>query len=194
MTPAESLRLLGLPTAITARWAAQLGEPQRHYHDLTHIEQLLAALPDAAATRELVAAIWLHDIVYDPRAGDNEERSADQARMDLADSGIDADAVTALILGTKRHDGDGAAQRLLNDLDLSILAAPATAYDRYAAAIRAEYAHVPDAAYRTGRAAVLRGFLAQPALYADAPFTALEPQARANLAREIAGLETGTPG
>lgn len=28
---------------------------------------MLADLPDGVATRELVAAIWLHDIVYDPR-------------------------------------------------------------------------------------------------------------------------------
>ena len=194
MTRDGSLRLLALPAAITDRWAVQLAEPQRRYHDLSHIEQLLAALPDDRASPELVAAIWLHDIVYDPRAGDNEERSAAQARVDLAGSGIDAERVAALILGTKRHDGEDAEQRLLNDLDLSILAAPAAAYDRYAGAIRAEYAHVPEPAYRTGRAAVLRGFLAQPAIFAAPLFTGREAQARANLRREIASLETAEAG
>lgn len=48
---------------------------------------------------------------------------------------------------------------------------------------------MPEAAFRSGRAAVLRKFLARPRLFQTDPFLALEDQARSNLAREIANLE-----
>lgn len=192
MSPESSLAMLGLPAAITARWEEQLAEPQRFYHDRSHIAAMLAAVPKAMATRELVAAIWLHDVIYDPRASDNEERSAEQARVDLAGSAIDVEQVTTLILGTKHHQAETPEQQRLNDLDLGVLGASPPAYARYAEAIRREYAHVPDDAYRAGRVRVLRSFLDLPAIFGGADFRHLEAPARANLAGEIARLESET--
>lgn len=189
MTPDASLALLGLPSAVTDGWHAALAEPHRHYHGVAHITALLAALPDQDASREIVAAIWLHDVVYDARAGDNEERSADQARDDLTGSDVDVERVVALILSTKRHDGITPEQRLMGDLDLGILGSDPAGYADYAAAIRREYAHVPDPAYRAGRAGVLRRFLMRPAIYHGADMVGCEVRARANLAAEIAALE-----
>lgn len=189
LAPEASLALLELPSATTERWREQLAEPHRHYHDERHIAAMLRAIPEGRATRELIAAIWLHDIVYDPRAADNEERSADQARRDLAGNGIDSDAVVALILATKHHRAETEDQRLLNDLDLGILGAPPSEYARYAEAIGREYAHVPAEAYRAGRARVLRGLLDVPAIFHGREFKPLEAQARTNLAAEIAELE-----
>ena len=189
LTPAESLALLALPAALTDGWRAQLAEPHRRYHDERHIAAMLGELAAGQASRELIAAIWLHDVIYDPRAADNEERSAEQARRDLAGSGVDAERVAALILATKHHHAATEEERLLVDLDLGVLGAPPGAYARYAVEIRAEYAHVPDEAYRAGRAQVLRRFLDRPAIYATAGFAILEERARANLAGEIAGLQ-----
>lgn len=189
LSPEASLALLALPAAVTNRWHEQLAEPHRHYHDRRHIAAMLAGLSPEHASRELVAAIWLHDIVYDPRAGDNEERSAEQARGDLAGSGIDVDRVAALIGGTKHHRAATGEQQLLNDLDLGILGAPPADYARYAADIRREYAHVPEDIYRPARARVLRGFLDLPAIYGGAAGRHLGAAARANLAGEIARLE-----
>ncbi|MGW5671933.1 HD domain-containing protein, partial [Micromonospora sp. NPDC003776] len=99
--------------------------------------------------------------------------------------------VRRLVLLTAGHavppeDPDGA---LLCDADLAILAAPPAAYDRYAAAVRREYAHVPDPAFRAGRAQVLTALLALPALYRlPEPHARWESAARANLARELATL------
>lgn len=189
LTPAESLTLLALPAALTDGWRAQLAEPHRRYHDERHIAAMLSHIPAGQASRELIAAIWLHDVIYDPHAADNEERSAEQARRDLAGSGIDAEAVAALILATKHHRAATGEERLLVDLDLGVLGVPPDAYERYAADIRAEYAHVPEEAYRMGRAQVLRRFLDRPAIYATAGFARLEERARANLSGEIADLE-----
>jgi predicted metal-dependent HD superfamily phosphohydrolase len=188
MTPEASLRLLDLPDAIPRRWIGQLNEPQRHYHTLTHIAAMLGHVPWGEASRELIAAIWLHDIVYDPRAADNEERSAMQALADLGGSGIDATLVADLVRGTRHHEAGSGLQNLLNDLDLTILGTPAPVYADYARRIRLEYAFVWEDVYRPNRARLLRKFDARQ-IYRTEPFGGLEAQAHRNLAWEILELE-----
>ena len=65
--------------------------PDRHYHDLRHIEALLGladAYADAIVDRDAVeAAIWFHDAIYDTRRNDNEARSAELAIARLVDAG-----------------------------------------------------------------------------------------------------------
>ena len=77
----------------------------------------------------------------------------------------------------------------LLDADLWIFASHPTRYAEYAAAVRVEYAHVPDEAFARGRAAILETYLARPHLYATQAARDLwEQRARANVAREIAEL------
>jgi len=168
--------------------------PGRHYHDIRHIEDCLAKLDRVSglSTRDreiLNQAIWWHDVVYDPTRTDNEEQSAELAEQNVAPDL--RDQVARLIRLTRTHhvapsDRLGA---ILISIDLSILGADTLVYDAYAAAIRREYGHVPDAAYRQGRAAVLERFAARSVIYPDAGFAAeLDRQARANIARELAAL------
>jgi len=78
---------------------------------------------------------------------------------------------------------------LLCDADLAVLARSTDGYDRYAAAIREEYAHVPEEAFRAGRAAVLRHLLDLPAVYRLPRLRdRWEEPARANLRRELDAL------
>jgi predicted metal-dependent HD superfamily phosphohydrolase len=85
-------------------------------------------------------------------------------------------------------DGDP-DEAVLSDADLAILAAPEPRYARYTAAVRAEYAHVPDDAFRAGRSAVLAGLVAADRLYRTAQgHRRWEAAARANVAAELAGL------
>jgi predicted metal-dependent HD superfamily phosphohydrolase len=48
--------------------------PDRHYHDLHHIETLLALAEELASkitdNEAIEAAIWFHDAVYDTRKAD----------------------------------------------------------------------------------------------------------------------------
>ena len=88
--------------------------------------------------------------------------------------------------------GDTAATRdaaFFLDMDLSILGAPAGAFDSYEAAVRREYAWVDGKAWRSGRSAVLRKFLARPQIFhTEALRQRFEAQARKNIARSIAAL------
>lgn len=184
---------------MTPALEAAYAEPNRRYHNRRHIEDCLAVLggwPDLDATerRLLTWAIWWHDAVYDPRAGDNEARSAEWALRDLPALGAtvaEAQEVARLILLTAGHavpDGDRLGAILVS-IDLSILGAEPDAYDAYARNVRAEYAHVPEPAWRQGRGAVLKRFLDASVIFPD-PLVrrAREAQARANLARELAAL------
>lgn len=175
--------------ALRGRYA----EPHRRYHTVEHLTEVLAAfeeLRDLAADPDAVeAAVWYHDAVYDATApaGESERRSAE-----LAEAEGCSDEVVRLILLTAGHavepgDANGA---VLADADLAILGSTPERYGRYAADVRAEYAHVPDDAWRAGRSAVLRGFLDRPRLFVtDRAHAAWDAAARRNLAEELASLE-----
>ena len=174
---------------------AAYAAPNRHYHNLKHIEDclgLLAGIDDLSATDRdiLTEAIWWHDVVYDPTRSDNEELSARLAEQHVA-ADIRQD-VGRLIRLTKTHlvePGDRLGAILIS-IDLSILGAEPSRYDAYAAAIRKEFAHVPDGDYRAGRSGVLRRFAMQPAIFPDAAFARkYDRQARDNLARELTSLQ-----
>src|SRR5262249_44336165 len=149
---------------VFADLARRYGEPHRAYHNLAHLRQVLDHVQQQSGTLREPAAVelaaWFHDVVYDPRANDNEEQSAARAANVLANLGMDAELirrVSELILLTKTHaapPGDTDALVLL-DADLAILGAPPDEYERYAGGIRQEYAHVSDEDFRQGRIAVL---------------------------------------
>lgn len=174
-------------------------EDHRAYHGWIHIGAMLTDLdsvrfqPDFSALDldEVELAIFFHDVIYDPRASDNEARSAAVFREAASAMPPDRiDRVTELILATARHEASvDPPTRLLLDLDLAILGATPNEYRRYDGAIRAEYEHVPQSQWRTGRSAVLEKFLARPVIYQTAYFhDRLENTARQNLTRELDAL------
>jgi predicted metal-dependent HD superfamily phosphohydrolase len=179
--------------ALVAAWS----EPRRRYHTLQHlracIAQLEPALDLAEHPGEVELALWFHDAVYDPGRHDNEQRSADWLVQAAQAAGVTAAALArlhALVMAT-RHAALPAAhdERLLVDVDLSILGAPRARFDDYEQQVRAEYGWVPEPVFRARRRQVLQEFLARPRIYATARFhEALEAQARENLARSIAAL------
>jgi predicted metal-dependent HD superfamily phosphohydrolase len=183
---------------LVARWS----EPHRRYHDPGHLARVLDGVDELAAEAgdaDVVRyAAWFHDAVYGVAAGSpvsNEEASALLAEERLPALGIAAERVAEvarLVRLTEGHrtgpgDRDG---EVLCDADLAVLGGGAEEYARYTAAIRAEYAEVPDELFRPGRAAVLRGLLELPRLFRTETARArYEERARANLAAEIVELE-----
>ncbi|MCZ2341726.1 MAG: hypothetical protein LC104_08005 [Bacteroidales bacterium] len=170
-------------------------EPHRHYHTLEHIYEMFrvvgrlsAALTDPAAVR---LAVWFHDVVYSPQAhgNANEVRSAEWLHVALAPLGVPTatrdQAAALILLTTHQHAPTTPEAVALLDADLAILAAAEPRYTRYAAAIRQEYAHIDEAAYRAGRRAVLESFLARPQIFHH-PYLLAEGEslARHNLTTE----------
>lgn len=189
---------------IVADLAARHAERHRRYHTAVHVTEVVAELDRLApqVPPEVLVAARFHDAVYDVRGGSgaSEAASADLAADRLTAVGVPADGtfvaeVRRLILLTAGHEVDPTddAGALLVDADLWIRSSPAERYDRYVADVRAEYAHVPDDLWRTGRGAVLQHFLdAADALYAFGPEPdriARRDRARANLRRELVTLE-----
>ena len=177
---------------------AAYGQPHRRYHAVEHLEAVLEVLDElceperpAVAAR---AAAWFHDAVYDPRGDDNEAASAQLARQRLGHAGVDAsvvDDVADLVLATVAHQppaGVAGAAELL-DADLAVLGRPPETYAAYVAGVRAEYGHLDEASFRTGRAAVMAALGGRPRLFHSTRGAArFEVAARANLARELHDL------
>lgn len=205
MNPGERWRAaatrVGVPPDLAAQAAADLerrySEPHRRYHDTTHVDAVLreaVALAEGCAADEIAVlelAACAHDVVYDARSGDDERASAAWARDQLeeANGGV-AERVSDLVLTTIAHrpNDDPLAAALL-DADLAILGADAMVYDRYTAAVRAEYCAVPDDAWVSGRAEVLTRLLARDRLFlTESAHRRLDDQARNNLARELERL------
>lgn len=188
--------------ALKTELSALYRQPGRHYHGLAHVEGLLALVSHhrtvLADPEAVEAAVWFHDAIYDSRRSDNEARSAALAEEKLGSrvEAVRLSRIVAMIEATATHAlpdlGDEAAKRdaaFFLDMDLSILGAPKAAFDSYEAAVRREYAWVDDKAWRSGRAAVLKKFLARPHIFHTEAFRQrFEAEARRNIQRSIAAL------
>lgn len=166
-------------------------EPHRHYHTLEHVGEVLRVVSRQRGGPVVLLAVWYHDAVYDPKAKDNEAKSADLAERELATLGLPAEVVKHvgdLVRSTAHFDAAnfvGPDFDILHDADLAILGAAEIRYARYAADIRKEYDWVPDADYRAGRRKVLEAFLSRERIYrTDGLFTEGEEAARRNMAAE----------
>lgn len=175
--------------------------PDRHYHNLTHIEKLLnrvdgTALHDPAVVQ---LAVWFHDVVYNALKSDNEARSAEEALDFLRHSNLSLERqqrVAFLIERTHDHTQpqppDDADLLYFLDSDLSILGAAEADYWAYARQVRQEYRLVPELLYRPGRRQVLAKLLDAPVLFhTPALRDELDPNARRNLQAELAAWERG---
>jgi predicted metal-dependent HD superfamily phosphohydrolase len=184
----------GLRDELVSAYAA----PSRAYHDTRHLTEVLDRLDELSAAGvdfdrlAVVLAAWFHDGVYDGQPW-AEDRSAQWAEQALPEAGLDPAVVAEVarlvrLTETHRPTDRDTAGCVLSDADLAILAAPDGRYAEYVAAVRREYSHVPDPAFREGRAAILQDLLAKPHLF-HTPYARKhwEATARANIRRELSG-------
>ncbi|MFL6066033.1 MAG: HD domain-containing protein [Friedmanniella sp.] len=172
-------------------------EPHRRYHDRSHLLQVLRMVDQLAGNEDLFLvrlAAWFHDAVYDlpERELSNEEASARLSVRELGRAGLEQEDLTQVarlvrltsthLPGTRDPEGE-----LLCDADLAILAAPSEQYDAYVAAVRAEYAAVPEPEFLAGRLAVLQP-LADGEIFRSGKAQSLKAAARENLERELWSL------
>jgi len=188
-------------------------EPHRYYHTWDHIEQCLKELERIKNYVDDYASIYLailfHDIVYDPRRTDNEEKSVEVAKFwmerisDLMIFNPMFDYITEkvckLIMCTKNHKAGNASVHIQNDIkyfldvDLSILGQPKKVFDEYERNIRKEYYFVPDVIYKKERSKILKKLLNPNGNLGNIYFTELfcekyEDKARENIGRSLEKL------
>jgi predicted metal-dependent HD superfamily phosphohydrolase len=143
-------------------------------------------------------ALWFHDAVYDPKAGDNEEQSAALAKECLIGLGANqkfSEDVAFLIMATKSHDvGTSIDAAVMVDVDLSILGRDTKRFFEYEEQIRTEYQWVPHLVFASKRTEILKRFLARERIFATDWFrNKYEKQARLNLEASIAVLSRTAP-
>ncbi|MBA3665982.1 MAG: adenylyltransferase/cytidyltransferase family protein [Bacteroidetes bacterium] len=117
----ERLTALKFPAGILNAY----DEPHRFYHTSEHLLDVLSALEkNGIADDELFLAAVYHDAVYDPKAADNEERSAELFLRDAKNSELKEDQINAVkqyILDTKSHKSSSKKSERLIKADLNIL-------------------------------------------------------------------------
>lgn len=166
----------------------------RHYHNLTHLENMINELLLVKDYIEdfdlLLFSVFYHDIVYKSTAKDNEEKSAKIAQERLSKIALSEKQLKQIynqIIATKSHQNaiDLDTNYLL-DADLSILGKNWEVYEKYILQIRKEYSIYPDFLYNTGRKKVLINFLEFNEIYKTAFFKEkYEENARLNIQKEI---------
>ncbi len=194
-------RRLGVPSvdnkAIYADLIRRYSEPSRRYHTLEHIEHCLEQLDMvqslAANLWALEFALWYHDAVYDPKAEDNEERSAELAMEVASAAKLPAKfclEVGRLVLATKHFSlaASGGDSQLIADIDLSGLALPHEKFEKNWQLIRAEYAWVPEDQFNADRSSMLRSLCCLRIFKTKFFYDLCENAARQNIQRKLASL------
>jgi predicted metal-dependent HD superfamily phosphohydrolase len=199
---------------LLARWNATLShqeqmaadllsryaEPHRRYHTGQHLARVLRAVDELADDHDLFLvrlAAWFHDAVYAGNPGADERDSARLAASTLPALGVGDERVAEvvrLVELTATHDPapDDKNGAVLCDADLAVLGGDPETYAAYAAAVRAEYAHVDEELFRRGRAEVLERLLSGKPLYRTAAARERwEDAARRNVRTELTLLRGG---
>lgn len=170
----------------------------RHYHNLSHITELLQHFnqyQDKIMKKDIVLfAIFYHDIIYDVKKKDNEEKSAKLARRKMRELNIQTEKINLcynFIIATKSHETDFTDPDLAYflDFDLAVLGKDRNNYLKYTKKIRKEYSIYPEVLYRKGRIKALNSILENDRIYKTEDFfRKLEKQARKNIEKEIKEL------
>ena len=173
-------------------------ESHRAYHTASHILQCLGELDKIRSQTdnplEVELAIFFHDVVYNPKAADNEEQSAKIAletgqKMKL--SGEALDRIVRLIEGTKIGNlPETNDERLMEDIDYSILGQSRDAYEKYVLGVHFEYNWVPENIFCEKREKFLHKLLEKEHLYYTSFFQErYDHAARENIKWEMARLK-----
>ena len=176
---------------------AAYSESHRHYHDVSHLQMILKQFKRVEQLAEnkshVELALWFHDAIYKPFSSSNEQDSANWASDFLIANGVSStvvENVLRLIMATLHTiDTHGNDEKLIVDIDLTVLGQSAEVYEKYTQDIRKEYRFVPSFVYKRKRREMLRQFLKRREIYHFSRFNAeFGSNAHCNLLWEINNL------
>ena len=168
-------------------------EPHRFYHTPNHISHCLREFDLAAELMDNADAVemglWFHDVIYDPRASNNELKSAELFQL-RADDHMDPrfrQRVYDLILITIHPEQPrNRDQEFMVDIDLSSFGLPWSAFRHDSNAVRNEYVHMSDKQFYPAQIRFLRSLLARPSFFFTEFFRdRYEETAKSNITRHI---------
>ena len=170
---------------------------KRHYHTLSHLENLYAQLENVKEKIEdwdtILFTLFYHDIIYSALKKDNEEQSAELAEKRMIQLTVNADKIEKCkkqIIATKQHlQNTDSDTNYFTDADLSILGAAWEQYVAYLKNVRKEYSIYPNMIYNPGRKKVLQHFLSMERIFKTVYFfEKFEFNAKLNVQKEIEQL------
>ena len=173
----------------------------RSYHNLSHINSCLKEFNEyidyaennglePLHSKSIVFAILYHDIIMCTEQ--NEHLSAERAYLDGMLLGLPEDLLNIAykcIIATK-HDSIpvNSFEKIMIDVDLSILGQSESIYKDYTLNIRLEYSHIPASIFYPKRKEILSNFLNRSSIFTLDYFKdKYEKAARYNIASEING-------
>ena len=178
----------------------------RHYHTVYHIKDCLTELEQLEMAVDyfelpvdfsrLKLAIWYHDVE------DNEEDSIKYFCNDFPhaikmtgyeiDSEIESEVIRLINATKPDTKPKDIYQKLIKDIDCSILGKKIEVFKDYENKVRLEYPQYSDKEFCEGRSKILKAFLSRESIYYTRYFRdRYERQARQNLAVSIEHLEKG---
>lgn len=131
----------------------------RFYHNWSHIEDLLSQLEKRGRIEDdtLYLATIFHDAIYDPKADDNEERSAALFEQMYKGSNMTLkNEVINIILETKTHKPNSEPSKIFCEMDMDILSRPLDKLIEYENKIFKEFQCYDWKKYKVERVKVLR--------------------------------------
>ena len=170
-------------------------EPHRFYHTIDHIDYMLEH-GKKLMNREQYLAVLFHDIVYDAKRKDNEEKST-SIMYKMLDAGYDTmkensgeavDTIANIILDTKTHKATRPESEIVLDLDLLGMSESYETFRKNSDNIRKEFSHLSNDEWSIGRSYFFRELLKRPQIFVTNHFSQYESDARRNIERELNGL------
>lgn len=176
--------------------------PNRHYHDIKHIANMLSNLDDFIqnsnkATKikklnEFAFAIIMHDYVHGTKNDINASIKKAKDFLHKISAQYNSDYIEKLIKATdyEKCTKTDFNQQLIQDLDLNTLGSTNTEYNKYANQIRLEYKQFSDAVFYQERIKILNTFLNRKYIFNIKYFRdKYEYIARDNITKEISNLK-----
>ena len=181
---------------IYEKLVASYAEPHRHYHTGDHIDHCLRQLDlgreDIKDADAIEMALWFHDVEYDPKASDNESRSAErfsEFARDVMNPELEQQ-INRLIMVTIHSDPPVRLdEKQIVDIDLSSFGLPWDEFVKDSQNVRAEFTHLSQEEFAQRNCKFLQSLLDRPTIYSTEFYrNRYESISRDNIRKQIEAL------